>query len=147
MQLTEHFKLIEFTRSSTATASHIDNTPTEEITANLKFLCEQVLEPLRQHFNCPIVIGSGYRCPALNKAVGGVKTSNHMYGYAADIHLPDNETGKRWFLWMMNNLMFDELIWEKSTPTSTRYWIHVAIRRNGTNKQKEVQNLVKYPSK
>ena len=78
IQLTPHFKLSEFTRSSTATARHIDNSPSEEIVKNLKFLCEHILEPLRQHFNTPIIIGSGYRCPKLNAAVGGVKTSNHL---------------------------------------------------------------------
>lgn len=144
MKLTDHFQLIEFTRSSTATARHIDNTPSEEIIQNLKFLCEQVLEPLRTYAGQPIIIGSGYRCPKLNSAVGGVKTSNHMYGYAADIHLPNNETGKRWFLWMMDNLQFDELIWEKSTPASTRYWIHVSIKLDDTkNRQTYIPNLLK----
>lgn len=147
IQLSPHFKLSEFTRSSTATARHIDNSPSEEIVKNLKFLCEHILEPLRQHFNTPIIIGSGYRCSKLNAAVGGVKTSNHQYGYAADLHLPSNAIGREWFLWLMDNCQFDELIWEHSTPTSKDYWIHVAIRRNGTNRQKVVQNLTKYPNK
>lgn len=154
IQLTPHFMLSEFTRSSTATARHIDNTPNEEHIANLRYLCEQILEPLRQHFNTPVLISSGYRCPELNKAVGGSKTSNHTYGYAADLQIPyrvvtdgskvqDVETGKRWFTWIMDNCQFDELIWEHSTPTSNDYWIHVAIRRNVSNRQKVVTNLVK----
>ena len=83
IQLTPHFKLSEFTRSDTASKYGINNTldpnnPVHaEIIANLKNLCEQVLEPLRQFFDVPIVIGSGYRCPALNKAVGGVAHSMH----------------------------------------------------------------------
>lgn len=107
MNLTAHFKLSEFIKSATATARHIDNTPSEEIVKNLKFLCEQILEPLRQHFNTPIIIGSGYRCPKLNAAVGGVKTSYHQYGYAADLHLPSNAIGREWFLWIMDNCQFD----------------------------------------
>ena len=146
-QLTSHFKLSEFTKSSTATARHIDNTPNEEQVKNLKALCENVLEPLRQHFNCPIVIGSGYRCPKLNKAVGGVANSQHQHGEAADIHIPDEATGKRWFVWLMDNVPYHQLIWEKSTPSSAHHWIHVAFKRTGTNKQQVIQNLIKYPSK
>lgn len=143
-QLTPHFKLSEFTRSATATARKIDNSPSEQVISNLKLLCEQVLEPLRVHFNYPIIIGSGYRSPALNKAVGGVKSSQHMTGEAADIHLPNNETGRKWFLWMMDNMKFDQLIMEKSTPTSTRYWIHVSFSRHRC-RQQVIQNLVKHP--
>lgn len=146
VQLTPHFKLSEFIKSSTATARHIDNTPNDEQVKNLKALCENVLEPLRQHFNVPIVIGSGFRCPKLNKAVGGVANSQHQHGEAADIHIPDEATGKRWFVWLMDNVPFHQLIWEKSTPSSTHHWIHVAFKRIGTNKQQVIQNLVKHPS-
>ena len=73
--LTPHFKLSEFTKSSTATARKIDNTPSQEVISNLQALCQNVLEPLREYFNCPIIIDSGYRSPALNKAVGGVANS------------------------------------------------------------------------
>ena len=59
--LTPHFRLSEFTRSATAQARGIDNTPTEEIASNLRHLCENVLEHLRQHFGEPITISSGYR--------------------------------------------------------------------------------------
>ena len=145
--LTPHFKLSEFTKSSTATARKIDNTPSQEVISNLQALCQNVLEPLRVHFNCPIIIGSGYRSPALNKAVGGVANSQHMTGEAADIHIPDEATGKRWFVWLMDNVPFHQLIWEKSTPSSTRHWIHVAFKRIGINKQQVIHNLIKYPSK
>lgn len=144
IQLSKHFKLSEFIKSPTASAKGLDNMPSLEVVSNLQYLCVHVLEPLREHFNCPIVIGSGYRCPALNKAVGGVSNSRHMTGEAADIHLPDEATGKKWFLWMMDNLKYHQLIWEKSTPTSTRHWIHVAIRQNDPNSQQVIQNLVKY---
>lgn len=141
--LSKHFKLSEFTRSATASAKKIDNTPSLEIVSNLQQLCIHVLEPLREHSNCPITISSGYRCPALNKAVGGVATSQHMAGEAADIHLPDEATGKRWFVWLMDNVQFHQLIWEKSTPTSTHHWIHIAFKQNGHNAQQVIENLVK----
>lgn len=143
IQLSKHFKLSEFTRSATASAKKIDNTPSLEVVSNLQQLCIHVLEPLREHFNCPITISSGYRCQALNKAVGGVATSQHMTGEAADIHLPDEATGKRWFLWIMNNLHYDQLIWEKSTQTSTHHWIHVSFRQGGKQRQQVIENLVK----
>ena len=115
LRLSEHFVLAEFERSATATANGIDNTPNEEQIANLKALCENVLEPLRQHFNVPIIIGSGYRCPQVNNHpdVRGATNSQHMTGEAADIHIPDTATGNAWFEWMEDNLLFDQLIKEK----------------------------------
>ena len=142
--LTPHFKLSEFTKSSTATARKIDNTPSQEVISNLQALCQNVLEPLREYFNCPIIIGSGYRSPALNKAVGGVKNSQHMTGEAADIHIPDTATGNAWFEWMEDNLLFDQLIKEKSTKTSKSFWIHVSFRKDGQNRQ-QVKFLIKTP--
>lgn len=144
MQLTEHFKLSEFTRSSTADKYGFKNTPNENQITNLKALCENVLEPLRQHFNVPIVISSGFRCPKLNALVGGATNSQHKTGEAADIHIPDEETGMRWFLWLKDNVPFHQLIWEKSTPSSTHHWIHVSYKQTGINKQQVIQNKVKY---
>src|SRR5574344_1414281 len=94
MQLTEHFNLKEFTRSSTAKARGINNTlnPTAEadlsVIRNLKNLCVQVLEPLREHISRPLVISSGYRSPRLNAAVGGAANSQHLSGQAADLKIP-----------------------------------------------------------
>lgn len=143
MQLTEHFSLEEMVRSGTATALQIDNSPNQQIISRLKTLCQEVLEPLRQHFGVPVAISSGYRCPQLNKAVGGTKSSQHLTGEAADIRLPDEETGRRWFVWMMDNLHFDQLIWEKSSPSSTHHWIHVSYRHDGHQRQHVIQNLVR----
>lgn len=146
IQLTPHFKLSEFTKSSTASARGIDNTPNDEQVKNLKALCENVLEPLRQYFNVPIIIGSGFRCPKLNAAVGGVKNSQHQTGEAADIHIPDEATGKRWFVWLMDNVHFDQLIWEKSTPTSKHHWIHVSFSNSRKQRMQVIQNLIKNPN-
>ena len=81
-----YFTLRELTRSATAARLGIDNTPDEKVTANLIRLAETVLDPLREAYGKPIIVSSGYRCPKLNKAVGGARTSQHMYGQAADIH-------------------------------------------------------------
>ena len=144
IKLTPHFVLSEFTRSSTAAAKGIDNTPTLGSVSNLQYLCEKILEPLRNHFNTPIIINSGYRCLQLNKAIGGVSTSNHLSGYAADIKVPSNKVGEEWFDWMQKNIPdFDELILERNTPSSPTFWIHVAIRQNGNNRKKVIRNLIK----
>ena len=84
-----YFTIEELTKSDTATRRGIDNTPTEEVKKNLTTLVDQVLDPLRAAWGAPIVVNSGYRCPALNEAVGGSKTSDHMTGRAADIEAAD----------------------------------------------------------
>ena len=88
MQLSEHFELAEFLVSETAARRGIANEPTPEIIDNLRRLCQLVLEPLRVKLARPVVITSGYRSLALNRAVGGSPTSHHMQGRAADIIVP-----------------------------------------------------------
>ena len=143
MQLSPHFKLVEFTRSATAQARHIDNTPNEEQIKNLKFLCDNVLEPLREQFG-PIIIGSGFRCPVLNTAIGGVKNSQHKSGEACDIHLPSIEVGKKYFEFLKKLPIFDQLIWERNNPRSNHYWIHVSIKRSGKNRKQVIPLLNKH---
>lgn len=146
IQLTTHFKLSEFTNSTTATARHIDNTlsmsnPQQaEIIANLRSLCENVLEPLRQWYGKPIVISSGYRCPALNQAVGGVATSQHMKGEAADLH-PIHRHRSHMDRALLEYGLFDQLIWEHDK--SGHYWIHISFKRTGRNRQTYLPNLLK----
>ncbi len=112
--LSEHFRLAEFTTSLVAVTRRIDNTPPLPAICNLQQLCLHVLEPLRAHLGHAVRINSGYRSAKLNAAVGGVKTSDHTRGCAADIFVPDVKTGRQWFAWMMDNLPFDQLIWETS---------------------------------
>lgn len=143
IQLSPNFKLSEFLRSETDSARGIDNTPSLEVVSNLQQLCIHVLEPLRSHFNTPIVVSSGYRSPALNKAVGGSATSQHMTGEAADLRIPSEAIGKEWFKWIMDNCKFHQLIWERNAAGAR--WIHVAYKQNGNNAQHVIQNLVKNP--
>lgn len=151
IKLSPHFMLSEFTKSPTAAAKGIDNTPSLNSVSNLQYLCEKVLEPLRAFANQPIIINSGYRCLELNKELykknptaAAATTSNHLSGYAADIKVPSNKVGEEWFNWMQKNLpVFDELIMERNTPSSPTFWIHVAIRQGGTNRKKIIKNLIK----
>ena len=112
MKLTKHFTLEEFTRSSTAKARGIDNTVPKQLIPALRNLCERVLEPLREQVREPVIISSGYRCPALNKAVGGSDTSQHMKGEACDIYVEDVEKLRKWFAILMDG-DFDQLIFER----------------------------------
>ena len=137
-QLTEHFNLSEFVRSDTATRLGIDNSINDpEIIANLKNLCERVLEPLRAYANCPILINSGYRCPQLNAAVGGSRRSQHMKGEACDIRITDSATGNRWFRWMKENLPFDQLVKERAHRSSSSFWIHVSLTRDDAKNRRQ----------
>lgn len=88
MNLSAHFTLEEMIFSDTALADGIDNTPSPEIVANLTRLAmflEEVRAALGGH---PLQITSGFRCPALNEAVGGVHDSEHLFGLAADFECP-----------------------------------------------------------
>ena len=139
MQLSTNFRLSEFTRSDTAKRLGIVNECSSvEQVLNLAYLCHTVLQPLRDRFG-PIRINSGYRCPELNEAVGGVANSQHMRGEAADIYLPTKAKGEEYYEFMKNLPVFDQLIWERSGGT---YWIHVSIRRLGGNR-KQVKSIVK----
>ena len=138
MKLTEHFNLSEFVRSDTATRLGIDNSINDpEIIANIKNLCEHVLEPLRAYANCPILINSGYRCPQLNAAVGGSRRSQHMKGEACDIRITDAATGDRWFRWMKENLPYDQLIKERAHKSSSSVWIHVSLTRDDVKNRRQ----------
>ena len=122
----KYFTIKELCRSSTAIQKKIDNTPNSEIVNNLKQLVDNILDPLREKYGKPIIINSGYRCPALNKAVNGSKTSSHMKGLAADITVGSPKKNKILFeLIIQMNLPFDQLIDEKNFK-----WIHVSFSKN-----------------
>lgn len=123
MKLSDHFTLNEFTYSDTARAQGIDNSvPSDVVLMNLKALCRNVLEPLRLRYGKPIRISSGYRCPKLNNAVGGVASSQHVLGQAADLYVGSREENARLFeLIRTMRLPFDQLIDEYGMA-----WVHVS---------------------
>lgn len=141
IQLTRHFMLSEFTKSDTASKLKIANVPDLDQVSNLQYLCREILEPLREWMNEPITISSGFRCPKLNKAVGGATNSQHLSGEAADIHLPSIETGRKYLDFILDNCRFDVVIWEHDS--TGHYWIHVSIKQDGKNRQKYIPNLLK----
>lgn len=129
----KYFSMGEMMRSDTAARKGINNKCTKEDAERLKKLIENVLDPLREAYGKPIKVNSGYRCPELNKAVGGSKTSDHMKGCAADIVGTPNTKAenKRLFELVKSlDLPFDQLIDEKNLS-----WIHVSHRDGNNRKQ------------
>ncbi len=130
VHLTPHFALWEFVISQTAERNDIDNTPSEEIVENLLLLCKEILEPAREDLG-PMRVSSGYRCKALNTAIGGSKTSAHKDGFAADI-IPVEVSKLAFANWVEANRDFDQLILEFGTITEPA-WIHVSCDPRGRN--------------
>lgn len=139
MKKIKYFKLSEFINSVTAKRLGIDNMPSFEVVDNLNRLADY-LDGIREKLGKPILVSSGYRCPMLNKAVGGVVNSQHKKGLAADLVCDDmpklesilRETGG-----------FDQLI-KEHTKGCNRYWYHVSVcARNGKPRNQIIMNLEK----
>lgn len=131
-QLSRHFMLSEFTRSATAIRHGIDNTPDADSVAALQDLCINVLEPLRRRFGV-IRITSGYRCLKLNQMVGGSRTSQHLFGEAADIHVGSLETARKYFYFIKDHLLFDQMLLEMKGGKV--YCLHVSYTSERINRK------------
>jgi hypothetical protein len=130
MQLTNNFSLKELTTSETATRKGLDNTPNETVTANLKTLAENILQPVREHYGKSVKVNSGYRSPEVNASVGGSKTSDHCKGQAADIEITGVANGDL-AKYIAENYKFTQVILEFYTqgiPDSG--WVHVSYDAN-----------------
>ena len=125
-QLSEHFKLSEFTQSGTARRHKVKNVPGPREVERLRFLCVKSLEPMRRRFGV-IRITSGFRCKKLNALVGGSPTSQHVLGEAADIHTGGRELSEKMFGFAKQNIPFDQLILEHN-PAHGIYWLHISLR-------------------
>ena len=139
----KYFSLKELCASDVATKRKIDNFPSFTIVAHLSELTEKILEPLRVAWGSSIKINSGYRCDALNRAVGGVSTSAHKNGYAADL-TPGNgkidEFGKFVKDWLIRNrIKFDQVLFEVSGKTK---WVHIGLYSSTGSQRCETKNLI-----
>jgi zinc D-Ala-D-Ala carboxypeptidase len=113
-------------KSDTALRHDMDNTPGETEIANLKTLCEKVLQPVREQFQRGVKVNSGFRHPEVNAKVGGSKTSDHCKGQAADIEIPGVANADL-AVWIMDNLDYTQLILEFYTPgVPDSGWVHVS---------------------
>jgi zinc D-Ala-D-Ala carboxypeptidase len=135
MQLSKHLSLAEVTRSESAKRNGISNEPTAAHLENFKKLAEKVFEPIREHFNVPIHISSGYRSAALNKKIGGSLTSQHCSGEAIDIDMDGTSvTNKQVFDFIKQHVNFDQLIWEFGTDSNPD-WVHVSYESTGKQRK------------
>ena len=142
IRISKNFTLDELTASATAKQLHIINAPGVDEVCNMCALVHNVLQPLRDAMGEAIKIGSGYRCPRLNAAVGGVKNSQHMTGEAADLCIDGDLTkGRKWFTWIQSHCDFDQLIWEHNAKGT--YWVHVSFRSDGKNRRQVINELLK----
>jgi len=135
MQLSSNFSLGEMTKSQTATRKGIDNTPSAEHQENLKRLCENVLQPVRDHFSRVVTVSSGYRSPELCTAIGSKTTSQHAKGEAADFEI-FGVSNKELADYINENLDYDQLIleyWKESDPNSG--WVHCSYSEGNNRNQ------------
>lgn len=123
-----HFTLSELKKSVTADKLGINNNIPLSIIPNIEILINQVLDPIREYMNEPIYVNSGYRCPLLNKAVGGVAGSQHVLGQAADITTKSRASNLIMERYIEENLIFDQMIVYKN-------FIHVSYRTTGNRKE------------
>lgn len=133
--ISEHITEVEAFKSQTATRKKIDNTTTDaEVLANMRHVAE-LFEQIRAHFGKPIGISSFYRSPALNKAVGGAKTSQHVRGEAIDIDADIFGGVKNSEIFAFaKTLDFDQLLWEFGN-TNEPAWVHISRKRTGKNRK------------
>lgn len=148
MRISKHISLREATHSATAKRRGIENTPNEEQLDAMYKVAEFIFEPLRLYVGGAIKITSFFRSPKVNKAIGGVSSSQHCKGQAIDIDdVFDHKTNAEMFEYIRENLDFDQLIWEFGDSNNPN-WLHVsyvskaknrnrvlrAVKRNGRTK-------------
>lgn len=122
--LSPHFSYEEMTRSEWATKHRVDNTPNELQLAALINLCWKLGEPLREVFG-PIRVTSGFRSEAVNTGVHGVGGSKHLSGEAMDLHLPSEQLGKEYYLFIRKHIDFDQLLFEYNSQGAM--WLHCSV--------------------
>ena len=142
MRLSKNLTLQEATKSATAIKKGISNEPTIEHMENLKAIAENIFQPVRDYFNIPIAITSGYRSKALNDLIGGSAASQHCKGQALDIDCDvyGGLSNREVFEYIKDKLDFDQLIWEFGNEQDPD-WVHVSYKKEGRNRY---ESLVAY---
>ncbi len=135
-RISEHCSYKEGVRSNTANRMGIDNIPNEEQLKNMKIIAEKLFEPIRAFMGRPIRINSFFRCPELNKAIGGSPYSQHCKGQAMDIDIPygDNPNAQIYH-YVKDNLDYDQMIWEFGDDNNPN-WVHISYVSPEKNRKK-----------
>jgi hypothetical protein len=127
----DYFTVRELYQSSEAKKQGIDNTPTPDAKVKLRALIINTLNPIRELWGKPVTVNSGYRCPYLNKVVGGVPSSQHIKGEAADITAGTRDDNRRLFdMICKSGIPFDQLIDEKGYA-----WLHISFSADRNRRQ------------
>lgn len=141
MNLSKNFTLEELIASSTAKQHKVQNVPDKQTIANLGCLVQNLLQPLRDKLRRPIIVTSGYRCPELNKLVGGAKNSQHVLGQAVDIVVSGMTPRTLAEFVTRSGLTFDQMIVEEVGNTS---WLHLSYTRKFNRKERLLYRGGKY---
>ena len=135
MYITKNFTKEEMVASATAKRLKIDNTPDKDSEAKLYILCLEVLQPLRDALGKPIKVSSGYRCLALNKAVGGVPSSQHLKGEAADLNNGSISENKKLFNLAQKMIKEGKITVGQLIDEKGYQWIHISLPDKKHNNQ------------
>jgi len=144
-RLSIHFTLEEITASETAIRKGISNIPNREQVLQLQQLCAAILDPIRDHYGKAIRVTSGYRCPKLNKSIGGSSKSQHQAlnkDAAIDFQFYDKNINlESVFIWItqLSNLHFDQCIAE-FLPEG---WIHISYKLDGSQNRGKITRAIK----
>ena len=127
MKLSKNFTLSELTYSSTAKANKVDNTPDRWELDNLKKLCNEVLQPIRDKWDDSIFINSGFRNPIVNRLVKGSTSSQHLKGEAADITVGSKSGNKKLFDMILQMIENEEITVGQIIDENEYSWIHISL--------------------
>jgi len=127
-KISKYVTYAEVTKSNQATALKLANIPNATQLNNLRLVCTNVFDKVREHFGKPIGISSGFRSVELNAKIGGSKTSQHCEGKALDIDgdIFGGINNKELFFYIKENCIFDQLIWEFGSENAPD-WVHVSF--------------------
>lgn len=127
MKLSKNFSLSELTYSSTANYHKVDNIPDRWELENLKKLCNEILQPIRDKWGDSIFVTSGYRNPILNRLVGGASNSQHMLGEAADLTTGSKSSNKKLFNMILQMIKDGEITVGQLISEKDCSWIHISL--------------------
>ena len=135
MNLSKNLTLRECTRSQTASRLGVENNPDDPQVMNLRLIAEHIFQPIRDNFEVPIYVSSGYRSPKLNSALNGSSTSQHCQGRALDLDADvyGKISNADIFFYIKECLDFDQLIWEFGDDTNPS-WVHVSYNSPTENR-------------
>lgn len=135
IMLSQHFSQTEAEKSQTALGLGIHNSIPEPLMPSVRNVAEQILEPVRTRFGTPFSPSSWYRSASLCKAIGSSAKSQHTRGEAVDFSVPGHTTFEV-AQWIMQNLMFDQLILEHYIEGEPRSgWVHCSLKLTGENRR------------